>query len=332
MQRAEPLPLKTVAIAVSTMQVPEDLETRRLGVFLAVAFGLAWATGLAVFATGGLADSPTLVVGLPLWLVLVSGPYMFAPAVGNVAARVLTDEGWAGLLVRPRFREHWRWWALGWLLPVALVVAGGALYFGVLPGQYGGMDAVRTLLAGLAETAGQPLPFGPAAYVALQVGAVLLVSPVVNAPFTFGEEFGWRGYLLPKLAPLGWRRALLAHGVIWGVWHWPIIAMGYNYGHDYTGAPVAGLLAMVVFTVGVGVVLGWVTLRGGSIWPAVLGHAAVNGAAGLPELFLAGEATPLLGPTPVGLVAMLPWLAVAGWVLAAEERLEPAPAFADAAT
>jgi membrane protease YdiL (CAAX protease family) len=37
----------------------------------------------------------------------------------------------------------------------------------------------------------------------------------------FGEEYGWRGYLLPKLLPLGELRASLLVGVIWGVWHFP---------------------------------------------------------------------------------------------------------------
>ncbi|MDZ7701407.1 MAG: CPBP family intramembrane glutamic endopeptidase [Halobacteriales archaeon] len=175
-------------------------------------------------------------------------------------------------------------------------------------------------------TAGSPLPFTPGTFLALQLGQLLIVAPLVNSLFTFGEEFGWRGYLLPKLLPLGARRALLAHGVIWGVWHWPIIAMGHNYGLEYPGAPWTGLAAMTLFTVGVGVVLGWLTLRSGSVWPAVLGHAMVNGAAGLGLLFLATPPRLLLGPTSSGLLAMLPWLAVAAWLLGRRARLRPTDA------
>ena len=43
--------------------------------------------------------------------------------------------------------------------------------------------------------------------------------------FTFGEEFGWRGYLLPRLAPLGGISAAIITGVIWGLWHTPVIVL-----------------------------------------------------------------------------------------------------------
>jgi membrane protease YdiL (CAAX protease family) len=91
-------------------------------------------------------------------------------------------------------------------------------------------------------------------------------------------------------------------GLIWGVWHWPVILMGHNYGLDYPGAPFLGPLAMVWFTLVLGTFLGWVTLKARSVWPAVIGHAAVNGMANLGVIFVQGEPNPLLGPLPVGLI------------------------------
>ncbi len=289
----------------------DALETRRLAVFLAVAFGLSWMTALAIYLTGGLGAGPTVLPGIPRSLVLVAGPYMFAPAVGNVVARVATGEGFERSLLAPRLRNNWRAYGLAWLLPVVLAAAGAALYFFARPAQFGGLDAVGSFVP---VVDGGP-QLTAEAFVALQVAQLLLVAPLVNGAFTFGEEFGWRGYLLPKLLPLGPRRALLGHGVIWGVWHWPLIAMGHNYGLEYPGAPGLGLLAMVLFTVAVGVVLGWLTLEAASVWPAVLGHAMVNGAGGLGFLVLVGEPDLLLGPTAAGLLGTLPWAVVAAWVL-----------------
>jgi membrane protease YdiL (CAAX protease family) len=103
-------------------------------------------------------------------------------------------------------------------------------------------------------------------------------------------------------------------GLIWGVWHWPAILMGHNYGLDYPGAPLLGPLAMVWFTLVVGALLGWLAFRGGSVWPAVIGHAALNGMANLGVVFVRGEPNPLLGPLPVGLVGGVGF-AVAGLVL-----------------
>ena len=105
--------------------------------------------------------------------------------------------------------------------------------------------------------------------------------------------------------PLGSRKAVLLTGVIWGIWHWPVILMGYNYGTSYFGAPFLGPLAMVWFTLSLGVIFGWLTIKAESVWPAVIAHGALNGIASLGVIFVKGTPDPLLGPTPVGVVAGL---------------------------
>jgi membrane protease YdiL (CAAX protease family) len=75
------------------------------------------------------------------------------------------------------------------------------------------------------------------------------------------------------------------------------------------------MLAMVWFTVVTGTFLGWVALRGGSVWPAVIGHAAINGSAGMGILFAQGTPNPVLGPLPVGVVGSAAWTVLALWIL-----------------
>ncbi|WP_123536699.1 CPBP family intramembrane glutamic endopeptidase [Halosimplex salinum] len=299
------------------------LERRRLGVFLGVAFAVSWATAGVIYALGGIGAGPTLALGIPLWLVLLAGPYMWGPAVGHVAARWVTDEGFDRGEMLLRVRTPALPWLLGWLGPVVLIVAGAGLYFLLFPGRFGGMAAVADLLATLEEQTGQEIPLSPTAFLAVQFVQALVAAPLLNSLATFGEEFGWRAYLLPKLAPMGWQRALAAHGVVWGVWHWPVIAMGYNYGVGYPGAPWLGLLAMVVATVGLGVFLGWLTLRSGSVFPAVVGHAMINGSAGLATLFATDIPNQVFGPTPVGLIGVVPWFVVAAVLIARTEWLFP---------
>lgn len=300
------------------------VDARRVGVFLVVAFGIAYATGAAVFFTGGLRDSPVLVEALNLTLatVMIATVYMFSPAVANVLTRVVTDEGFDDHLLRPRLADGWRYWVLAWVGPPVLVVLGAGAYFLAFPGQF---DPSMTGFREAVESAagGQPLPFGPAALLVVQLVVGVTLGAVINSVFTLGEEFGWRAYLLPKLLPMGGRTAVVLSGVVWGAWHWPIIAMGYNYGFDYPGAPWTGLLAMAWFTVVVGVFLSFVTLRSGSVWPAVLGHAVLNAVAGIAVPFLAGDPTPLLGPLPVGVVGSLPFTAVALWILVDEDHTRP---------
>lgn len=58
------------------------------------------------------------------------------------------------------------------------------------------------------------------------VAAVLVVGGVASLPLTIGEEYGWRGYLLPRLLPLGEMKATVILAAIWGIWHMPILLIG----------------------------------------------------------------------------------------------------------
>jgi membrane protease YdiL (CAAX protease family) len=283
----------------------ENLDTRRILIYLAFAFGIAWATSLVVYLTGGLQDSPMLIpaANVSLAFVLLAGPVMWAPALAHVLTRLITKEGWRYAHLRPRLREGWPYWLAAWLVPALLTIAGLVIYFLLFPRNY---DAELSTLREMLEAAPvEPGEINLWVLVAVQVFQGLLLAPFINGIATFGEEFGWRGYLQPKLTALGLRRAMVLMGVIWGVWHWPAILMGHNYGLNYPGAPFLGPLAMVWFTLIVGTLLGWLKFKAGSVWPAVIGHAALNGMASLGVVFVRGKPNPLLGPLPVGLVGGL---------------------------
>lgn len=312
------------------------LDVKRILIFLAFAFGIAWSIALVIYLTGGLVDSPVLfevpgVMTLTLAGVLLAVGYMWAPALGNILTRLVTREGWRASKLQPRLRRGWPYWLAAIFLPAVLTIIGAVVYYLLFPQHFD--PELSVLQSMLGESAGL-LPVPLWTFVLVQIVQGILISPIVNGLFTFGEEFGWRGYLQPKLMPLGGRLTMLLMGVIWGVWHWPIIAMGHNYGFDYPGAPWTGLLAMVWFTLVVGTFLGWATLRGGSVWPAVLGHAAVNGIAGLAVVAMQGQPNPLLGPLPVGLIGSAGFTLMALWLFLSPRALrqDEAPAPASATT
>ncbi len=301
------------------------LDTKRIAIFLALAFGIAWAIGLVIYLTGGLTDSPELIPGsgFTLAALLLAVGYMWAPALGNIGTRLLTGEGWKDTWLRPHFKRGWPWWLAGWFVPGLLTILGAAIFFTLFPHFF---DSQLTTVKELLASSGAADTVNPWLIMVAQTASALLIAPLINSLFTFGEEFGWRAYLQPKLMPLGMRKTMLLMGIIWGVWHWPVIAMGYNYGVDYPGAPWLGPLAMVWFTFVVGTFLGWITLRGNSVWPAVIGHAAVNGIAGWGVLFTQGQPNSLLGPLPVGVVASIPWTLVMLWIMVSPRAMVSATA------
>lgn len=189
--------------------------------------------------------------------------YMFSPLIAGLTVCFRRDIPLAEAGLR---LGRVRWLAVAAV--VALPLVGLTLLFAVaVPGV--GFDLAVDPVPGL------ELPPGPLGIVAL-FGLVLGLGVTVNAVFAVGEEFGWRGYLLWELAPLGFWRASLAIGALWGVWHAPIIVAGYNY----PSFPVSGVLVMTLACLSFSPVYTYLVVRAESVLAAAFLHGVFNGSAG----------------------------------------------------
>ena len=101
---------------------------------------------------------------------------------------------------------------------------------------------------------------------------MILEGSLVGLIIAFGEEYGWRAFLQSQLIRMGKKRGVLVLGVIWGVWHYPVIWMG----HNYPGQPVWGTLLMTTFCILLAYVLGYAMLKTGSIWLVAFMHAIID--------------------------------------------------------
>lgn len=99
----------------------------------------------------------------------------------------------------------------------------------------------------------------------------------INGVFAFGEEYGWRGYLWENWKHVGYARANVAIGIIWGLWHAPIIIQGYNY----PGYPILGIFLMMMFTISLSFLLSAIRESTKSVLPVAATHGAINGIAAL---------------------------------------------------
>lgn len=144
----------------------------------------------------------------------------------------------------------------------------------------------------------------------------IIIAPIINILPTLGEELGWRGYLQFHIGEeLGNVKAILLTGLIWGIWHAPMIAMGHNYGTGYKGYPVLGILMMILFCMVIAVIEGYVTLKSDSAVPAAVCHSAVNALAATGMMFCATTPNLLLGPTICGIITLIPACIFAGVLL-----------------
>jgi membrane protease YdiL (CAAX protease family) len=113
--------------------------------------------------------------------------------------------------------------------------------------------------------------------VSLLLVPVFLIWVIAKNALTgsLGEELGWRGYLLPRLtAALGVRWALPLSGLLWGIWHLPVIFLTPLY-HAEGNLLIIVPLFLTVVTI-MGVIPGYLRLSTNSVWPAVIFHTAQN--------------------------------------------------------
>lgn len=238
------------------------------------------------------------------------GSAMFIPALGVLLTRLLTKEGFKNAWVRPNFKGHIRYYVFGWFAPAVLTLLGTGIYFLLFPDKF---DGNFTLLQSTLAAAGQEMTTDALKkMISTQLVMAFLLAPVLNGINCFGEEWGWRGYLLPKmLEKFSIGKVLLINGIIWGLWHAPLTAIGHNYGMDYPGWPVLGILAMCGFCIIIGIIFSYITLKTGSCLPAMLAHGSLNGIAAFGIYLTNDGGNPFIGPAPTGIIGILPFLVVA---------------------
>lgn len=156
----------------------------------------------------------------------------------------------------------------------------------------------------------------------------LLLAPFLGLLVAFGEEYGWRSYLQSALTQLGRVRGVLLVGIIWGLWHAPIIAMGYNY----PGYPLLGILLMTIYTVALAFFLGYAVLKSGSVWLAAYLHALNNATASFLMVLVYQPASPIYS-FGLGIYGLAFWaVIVAGLLVLDRETWFPSPGQRVAAT
>lgn len=238
------------------------LEIRRLLIFLGATFVISWIPMIIMDCFGFRWD------GERPELEQLAALCMLAPALGHIFTRWATKEGYAvtgtdSMKLGISFKDKkWKYFLFAMLIPWLYWEITHAIILMIFPEAF---DANYMVSQGLDSRFPYLLPI------------LAIVNGTVLSFAAFGEEFGWRGYMIPKMTKLwGLPKAILFGGIIWGVWHAPLTVVGHNFGTDYAGFPYVGILMMCVMCIFMGMMLTYVTIKSGSIWPAAIMHAVNN--------------------------------------------------------
>jgi membrane protease YdiL (CAAX protease family) len=241
----------------------------------------------------------------PVGLMLFSTIYMFFPMVTDLVLQAIDKEKFnhTGLV---NFKIKWSW-LVAWLLPMAMVLIC-ILVNGLMPGvelKYSAEQLINQYhipedQQDMVREQFEKLPAWLMMGLILISGLTMGVS--VNALASFGEEYGWRNYLVHALREHKFWTAALFIGVVWGIWHFPLILMGHNYPNE----PYWGVLLMVVMCILMGVIELYFVLKTKSMIVAAIMHGTFNALAGVVIYFTLGGNDFLNGmPGLSGFIAML---------------------------
>jgi membrane protease YdiL (CAAX protease family) len=194
----------------------------------------------------------------------------FSPAISAVVTKLIYQRNLRGL--------GWGWGETRYqvasvLLPLALGLVGFGLVWLTVGGFYDS-SFIAEAQSGIAETFGLDVssPYVVMLILLLASGTVGLLLPGF---FAFGEELGWRGFLVPELYKhANFTKTALISGLIWSVFHYPLV-IGLEA--DELGVNTVYLLiAATVGGIGLSTIMAWLRLKSGSVWTAVFFHAALN--------------------------------------------------------
>ena len=187
---------------------------------------------------------------------------------------------------------------LGWLWPDT---------FGHLATTNGHLvHNLEKLIGTSVDTSSMNMPPTPLAMLPLGIFGALMAGLTINAIFAMAEEIMWRGYLAQAFAGRPFCKKYATIGVLWGLWHIPLIALGYNYG---TANALPGSVLFIGFCVVMSLVLGFVVERTRSVWLAAVLHGTFNGFSQVMLLLVVGGSS-LLASSAVGVVSLVAWLVV----------------------
>jgi membrane protease YdiL (CAAX protease family) len=191
---------------------------------------------------------------------------MWCPGVSALLVTFVTDR---------KFKEfgwrlgHVKYLLAGWWVPMAYAWPA---YLLVWTTGLGGFpkDQLLNKVSGLMHLSGSSRP----TTLFLLYAATATVGVLVSCLSAAGEEIGWRGFLVPELMKFNsFTATALISGIIWSLWHVPLILWS-NYN---SGTPAwYGISCFAIMVISISFLFAWLRMRSGSLWPAVLLHAAHN--------------------------------------------------------
>jgi CAAX protease family protein len=194
----------------------------------------------------------------------------FSPAFSAIITKLIFQRNLKGL--------GWKWGKsryqlLSWTLPFLISLLGFGLVWIMGFGGFYNESFIVEAQNGLAKTfnlnLGSPI---------LTMLILIIVNSTIGLFVGFGaigEEIGWRGFFVAELDKhFNFTKTTLISGIIWGIYHFPLLIVIVAPKLDVSIWPL--ILFTLISSIGLSCIMAWLRLKSGSLWTAVIFHAALN--------------------------------------------------------
>lgn len=247
---------------------------------------------------------------------------MFTPMI----ATLIVNHGLKGMGWKPKFKGNVKWILFCIIAPMVMTILGFVCFFAIFPDLFAldgsymmkyyelmGMDS--SAVTALLDEKGMSMT----TVVIITILQAMLEAPFINMFISAGEEAGWRGFLYPELTKgFGKVKGWIIGGLIWSGFHYPAIAIGgHDYGFNYYGAPVLGIVVFTITCTALGILHEIIYDKTKCIWYPSLLHGAINAAFTMYYMVLNGEhydkieKLTVFGPGNLALISGIPLILTA---------------------
>ena len=239
--------------------ISKKLELKRVIIYLLISFAPSWIVFFIYRSIYGLNINTALYFLIGIFAMLM-------PSVSMILTRLITKEGFDNTFLKVNLKGNIKYYVIGLFTPFVYSTLGAFLVAVFLMPK----GTISEIISNLSLIEFITL------VVYLASISVLLFIPAL------GEEIGWRGYLTPKLEKLtNTKKSLILSGIIWGIWHAPMIAIGHNFGTDYDFFPYSGIFLMIIYCSALGIFYTLLTKKTNSVFPSAISHSANNDGSGV---------------------------------------------------
>ncbi len=239
--------------------------------------------------------------------ILLGVLYMFIPMIVAIFVKKVVQKEEIRNSLGISFRWN-RWFLVAWFLPpiisiVAFLISLLLPDISFSPEMQGMFERFKGTVSeedlALMQEQIQTLPVHPIIIALLQG---MIAGITINAIAGFGEELGWRGFLLREFRDMSFWKSSIIIGTIWGIWHAPLILQGHNYPEN----PEIGAAIFVVWCILLSPIFNYIRIKSRSVISVSIMHGTINATYGISIIMVKGGDDLLIGLTGLaGFLALI---------------------------